>query len=96
MLFEQFEMDYDQDDILLDHFEAIDLNRDLNQEEFFIEELRLFLVNDASDINLDDVFQLKTISQIAQGFFNVLELATKNRIKLEQTEAYGPIIVQLM
>lgn len=37
MLFEQFEMDYDQDDILLDHFEAIDLNRDLNQEEFFIE-----------------------------------------------------------
>lgn len=74
--------------------------------------MRLFLVNDASDINLDDVFQLKTISQIAQGFFNVLgkednlfeilnihyplELATKNRIKLEQTEAYGPIIVQLM
>ncbi|CEG69584.1 hypothetical protein RMATCC62417_05637 [Rhizopus microsporus] len=37
MLFEQFEMDYDQDDILLDHFEAIDLNRDSNQEEFFIE-----------------------------------------------------------
>lgn len=74
--------------------------------------MRLFLVNDASDINLDDVFQLKTISQIAQGFFNVLgkedhlfeilnihcplELATKNRIKLEQTEAYGPIIVQFI
>lgn len=58
--------------------------------------MRLFLTEDSNKIQLDDVLQLKDSTLIAQSFYYILELASKNIIRPLQTEPYGSIDIQFV